>query len=57
MAGKVGQPPPRLIEWQIDSLLAAGFETKNIPTVAPLLQLALQKRLPGHFVGVIFSRL
>lgn len=54
MAGKVGQPPPRLIEWQIYSLLAAGFETKNIPPVAPLLQLALQKRLPEHFVGVIF---
>ena len=42
IARKFNRPSRRLIDWRIDSLLAAGFETQNIPR-APPLQFALQK--------------
>lgn len=42
IADKFDRSGRRLIDWRIDSLLAADFETKNIPQALPL-QFALQK--------------
>jgi hypothetical protein len=38
---KFYRPPCRLIDWQVNSLLAACFETKHIALFPPLLQFVL----------------